>query len=103
MDSCDATAEETAPEDGIEPDATAPDGVAPEDIAAVMAPVDAAADEGAAPAGADAALDEVEEVEAVLLEPQAVSTSAAVATPAISVKLRARSTCSPFPLLPVPG
>jgi hypothetical protein len=58
-----------------------------------------AADEGAAPAGADAAaLDDVEDVAVVLLEPQAVSARAAVATPAISVKLRGRSTCSPFSL-----
>jgi hypothetical protein len=38
-----------------------------------------------------------------LVELQAPSTRAAVATPAISVRLRARSTCSPFRVEPAPG
>ncbi len=54
----------------------------------------AGAEDAALDAADEAALDEA----AVLLEElQADSTSAAVATPAISDKFRARSTCSPFP------
>jgi len=76
----------------IAPEVIAPDVMALEVFAPeVIAPEVAAAEEVAAelvpapPAG-------------VLLEPQAVSTRAAVATPAITVKLRTRSTCSPFSL-----
>jgi hypothetical protein len=105
-----AAAPEDAGADGAaEPEAAGADAAADPEAAGADAAADPeaagaeAAAEGAALAGADtAALDDGEDVDAVLLEPQAVSTSAAVATPAMSVKLRARSTCSPFPLLPVP-
>ena len=93
-----------APEDAGADGAADPEAAGADDAAdPEAAGADDAAAEGAALAGADAAaLEDGEDVEAVLLEPQAVSTSAAVATPAMSVKLRARSTCSPFLLCPSP-
>jgi hypothetical protein len=102
--------EDTGADGAADPDAAGADDAADPDPAGAddaadpdAAGADDAAADGAALAGADAAaLDDVEDVAVVLLEPQAVSTRAAVATPAISVKLRARSTCSPFLFCPPP-
>lgn len=82
------------------PELAAPPVIAPELAAEVIAPPEDAAvvitPEFTADVAAAAALvaDELAVV-AVLLEPQAPSTRAAVATPAIMDRLRARSTCSP--------